>query len=183
MLAHIMSRFWWATLIRGAAWILFGVALYARPGISLVALTFLFGFFALVDGLTNTLSALAGQEHENWWLVLLAGVAGILIGLLTFFNPGATAVTLLFFIAVWAIVTGIIEIIQAVQLRHEIEGEAWLGLAGLCSVAFGAFLLLRPAAGALAVLWLIASYAIVFGTILVILALEAREFANRITHA
>src|SRR5262245_36402635 len=129
MLSHIMSRFWWATLLRGAAWILFGVAIYARPGISLVALTFLFGFFVLVDGIANTLSALAGQEHEHWWMVLLAGLSGILVGLLTFFNPGVTTLTLLFFIAVWAIVTGVVEIVQAIQLRREIKGEVWLGLA------------------------------------------------------
>jgi uncharacterized membrane protein HdeD (DUF308 family) len=183
MLSHILSRFWWATLIRGFGWILFGVALYARPGISLLALTFLFGFFAMVDGIANALSALAGQEHEHWWMVLLSGVLGILVGLVTFFNPGATTLTLLLFIAIWAIVTGIVEIVQAVQLRREIEGEVWLGLAGLLSVAFGVFLLMRPAAGALAVLWLIASYAIVFGTILVILAFEARAFASRVTGA
>ena len=183
MLSHILSRFWWTTLLRGAAWILFGVALYARPGISLLALTFLFGLFAMVDGIANTLSALAGQEHENWWMVLLSGLLGIAVGLLTFFNPGVTTITLLLFIAIWAIVTGIIEIVQAVQLRREMEGEIWLGLAGLISVAFGVFLLLRPAAGALAVLWLIASYAIVFGTILVILAFETRAFANRVIGA
>jgi uncharacterized membrane protein HdeD (DUF308 family) len=183
MLSHIMSRFWWATLLRGAAWILFGAAIYARPGISLVALTFLFGLFALVDGIINTLSALAGQEHEHWWMVLLAGLTGILVGLLTFFNPGVTTLALLFFIAVWAIVTGVVEIVQAIQLRREIKGEIWLGLAGLCSVAFGAFLLMRPGEGALAMLWLIASYAIVFGTMLVILAFEARAFASRVTRA
>jgi uncharacterized membrane protein HdeD (DUF308 family) len=183
MLSHMLSRFWWATLLRGAAWILFGVALYARPAMSLLALTFLFGLFALVDGITNTLSALAGKDHESWWMVLIAGVLGMAVGLLTFSFPGITAITLLLFIAIWAIVTGLIEIVQAVQLRREIEGEAWLGLAGLLSVAFGVFLLVRPAAGALAVLWLIASYAIVFGTILVILAFETRTFARRATGA
>jgi len=98
-------------------------------------------------------------------------------------RPGATAMTLLFFIALWAIVTGIVEIVAAVQLRHEIQGEFWYGLGGLISVAFGVFLLARPGAGALAVLWLIASYAMLFGTIQILLAFEARSFAKRVTGA
>jgi uncharacterized membrane protein HdeD (DUF308 family) len=183
MLSYILSRYWWVTLIRGLVWILFGLVVYAQPGLSLVTLTLLFGVFALADGIANVMSALGGQEHEHWWMVLLAGVAGILVGALTFLNPGATAVTLLFFIAFWAIATGIVEIIAAVQLRHEIEGEFWLGLAGVVSVAFGVLLLARPGQGALAALWLIASYAIVFGTILVILAVEARSSFQRVTGA
>jgi uncharacterized membrane protein HdeD (DUF308 family) len=183
MLSHILSRYWWATLIRGCVWVLFGVVVFARPGISLVTLTFLFGVFALADGIVKVMSAIAAQEYEHWWLVLLAGVASIVVGALTFFNPGATAMTLLFFIALWAIVTGIVEIVSAVQLRHEIQGEFWYGLGGLISVAFGVFLLARPGAGALAVLWLIASYAMLFGTIQILLAFEARSFAKRVTGA
>ena len=183
MLSHILSRFWWATLIRGCVWVLFGVLVFARPGISLVTLTFLFGLFALADGIVNVMSAIGAQEYEHWWLVLLAGISGILVGALTFFNPGATALMLLFFIALWAIVTGVVEIIAAVQLRNEIEGEFWYGLGGLISVAFGVFLVARPGAGALAVLWLIASFAILFGTIQILLAFEARSFANRLTRA
>jgi uncharacterized membrane protein HdeD (DUF308 family) len=183
MLSHILSRYWWATLIRGCVWVLFGVVVFARPGISLVTLTFLFGLFALADGIVNVMSAIGAQEHENWWLLLLSGVLGIIVGALTFFNPGATALMLLFFIALWAIVTGIVEIVAAVQLRNEIKGEFWYGLGGLMSVAFGVFLLARPGAGALAVLWLIASYAMLFGTIQILLAFEARSFVNRLTGA
>lgn len=183
MLSYILSHYWWATLIRGFVWVLFGVVVFARPAISLVTLTFLFGLFALADGIVNVMSAIGAQEYENWWLVLFAGISGILVGALTFFNPGPTALTLLFFIALWAIVTGILEIVAAVQLRNEIEGEFWYGLGGLISVAFGVFLVARPGAGALAVLWLIASYAILFGTIQILLAFEARSFVNRVTRA
>jgi len=183
MLSYILSRYWWATFIRGCVWILFGVVVFARPGISLVTLTFLFGFFALADGIVNVMSAVAAQEYENWWLVLLTGLSGILVGALTFFNPGATATTVLFFIALWAIVTGIVEIVAAVQLRNEIQGEFWYGLGGLISIAFGVFLVAKPGAGALAVLWLIASYAMLFGTIQILLAFEARSFVKRLTGA
>ncbi len=180
MISHILSRYWWATLLRGVLWILFGFVVFAQPGISLVALTLLFGVLALADGMTLIASAIGGVDFDNWWVLLLVGLAGLAVGALTFFSPGATAIMLLFFIAMWAIATGILQIVAAVQLRKEIEGEFWLGLAGLVSVAFGLFLAARPAAGALAVLWLIAGYAITFGTILVALAIETRAFANRI---
>lgn len=115
--------------------------------------------------------------------MLLAGLAGIGVGVLTFFNPGVTALTLLVYIAIWAIATGLLEIVAAIRLRKEIEGEFWLVLAGLASVGFGMLLVARPEAGALAVLWLIAAYAIVLGAILIFLAFEARGFVKRVKAA
>jgi uncharacterized membrane protein HdeD (DUF308 family) len=96
------------------------------------------------------------------------------VGLLTLAMPQITAMMLLVCIAAWAIVMGLFEIVTSVRLRKELEGEFWLGLAGVLSVAFGVFILARPAAGALSVAWLIGAYAIVFGLILVVSALEAR---------
>jgi uncharacterized membrane protein HdeD (DUF308 family) len=116
-------------------------------------------------------------------VLLLAGVAGIALGVLTFFNPAITALALLFYIAVWAIATGLLEIVAAIRLRKEIEGELWLGLGGLASVLFGLLLIARPGQGALAVLWLIAAFALVFGSMLVVLALKARGFAKRVEAA
>jgi uncharacterized membrane protein HdeD (DUF308 family) len=184
MLANILSRYWWTTLLRGVIAILFGVMLLARPGISLAALLLVFGVFALVDGLVGVVAALGGRrEHESWWVLLLASLAGIGIGLLTFYNPGATALAILFYIAIWAIATGVLQIAAAVRLRKEIQGEFWLALSGLASVAFGLFLAARPGEGALAVLWLIGAYAIALGVILVILSFAARGFAKRVKAA
>jgi uncharacterized membrane protein HdeD (DUF308 family) len=184
MLSNVLSRYWWMTLLRGVAWILFGMAIFAQPGLSLVTLTLLFGFFALVDGVSNAASALGGrQEYDNWWVLLLWGLAGILVGVLTFLSPGVTALGLLYYIAIWAIATGVLGIVTAVRLRKEIEGEFWLGLGGLASIAFGVLLVARPGAGALTVLWLIACYAIAFGAILIILAFKARAFVKGVTAA
>ena len=184
MLANILSRYWWMTLLRGLVGILFGFLLFAKPGISLVSLVIVFGAYALVDGFANVVTAIGGRkEHPSWWILLLAGIAGIVIGILTFYNPAVTALALLFYIAIWAIVTGVLEIMAAVRLRKEIEGEFWLGLAGALSVLFGMFLVARPAAGALAVLWVIATYAIVFGVILIALALKTRGFVKRMKTA
>ena len=179
MLADILSRYWWTTLLRGLFWILFGIVVFSRPGITLLTLTLLFGVFVLVDGLANIVSAIGGrQENENWWVLLLAGLAGVGAGTLTFSNPAITAIALLFYIAVWAIATGLLEIVAAVRLRQEIHGEFWLILAGAVSIAFGVFLAARPAEGALSMVWLISGYAIVFGLILTILAFRARAFVD-----
>ena len=179
MLASILSRYWWLTLLRGGLWVLFGILVFAQPAITLVALTWLFGAFVLVDGVVNVANAIGGRrERENWWVLLLVGLAGIGIGILAFTNPGITAIALLFYIAIWAIATGLLEIAAAMRLRREIHGELWLVLAGLVSVAFGILLIARPGAGVLAALWLLGGYAIVFGAILIVLSFRARTFVH-----
>ncbi len=184
MLARILSRYWWMTLLRGVVWILFGVAIFAQPGISLVALALTFGFFALVDGIGTVATAIGGRkEHEDWWVLLLMGLVGIGVGMLTFMRPDATALGLLYYIAIWAIATGLLASVAAIRLRKEIEGEFWLGLSGLASLGFGALLIARPDAGALAVLSLIGGYSVAFGALLVVLAVETRGFVKRTANA
>jgi len=183
MFANILSRYWWMTLLRGAFWIFFGIIVFTQPAITLVTLTLLFGVIFLIDGILNVFNAVAGRkEQENWWLLLLAGFAGIGVGILTFMNPALTGLALVFYVAIWAIATGLLEIVAAIRLRKEIRGEFWLVLAGLVSVAFGVLVMARPGQGALAVLWLIAAYAVVFGVSLIILAFRARGFTKHLEH-
>jgi uncharacterized membrane protein HdeD (DUF308 family) len=178
-LAGILFRNWWVLLLRGLAAIAFGALVWFQPGISLAALVLLFGAYSMADGILGVWTAIAGRkEHEHWWLLLLEGLLGIGVGVLTFLVPGITALALLFYIAVWAIATGVLEIVAAIRLRKEIEGEWLLILSGLASVVFGVLLMAQPGVGALAVLWLIATYAIVFGVLLVILAFKARSFLS-----
>ena len=184
MFAHILSRNWWMLLLRGVVAIIFGLLLITRPGISLLTLVYLFGAFALVDGVAGTITAIGGRrEHDKWWVLLLAGLAGIVLGILTFMNPGITALVLLLYIAIWAILSGVFQVMAAIRLRKEIEGEFWLGLAGAVSVAFGLLLVARPGAGALAVVWMIGGYAVALGVILVLLAFKVRGFAKRVEGA
>jgi uncharacterized membrane protein HdeD (DUF308 family) len=112
--------------------------------------------------------------------MLLRGLLGIGVGILAFVEPGVVALAVLFYIAIWAIATGMLEIATAIRLRREIEGEWLLILSGLISVVFGVVLIARPGSGALALLWLIASFAVAFGVVLVILAFKARGFARRV---
>ena len=183
-LATLMQRGWWLLLLRGIVAIAFGVLTWLRPGISAVALVILFGAYAFADGVLGTWAAIAGRaDHEYWWLVLLRGLLGIGVGILAFIEPGIVALALLFYIAIWAIATGVLEIATAIRLRREIRGEWLLILSGLLSVVFGVVLIAHPGAGALAVLWLIAAFAITFGILLVILAFRARGFVRRVATA
>ena len=180
-LATILTRTWWMLLVRGLIAIAFGVWIWMQPGISLAALVLLFGAYVLADGILGVWAALTGRkEHEDWWIMLLWGLVGIGVGILTFLAPGITALALLFYIAIWATVTGVLQIVVAIRLRREIAGEWWLILGGLASIAFGVILVAQPAIGALGVLWLIATYAVIFGIVLVILAFKARSFAHRL---
>lgn len=179
--ASILSRSWWLLLLRGLAALAFGILTFVMPLISIASLVLLFGAYSMADGILCLWTALAGpKEHESWWLLLLGGLAGIGIGILTFMAPGLTALVLVLYIAAWAIVTGVLQIVAAIRLRLEIPGEWALILVGLASVAFGALIMARPGAGALALLWLIGSYAIVFGVLLIVLAFKARGFVDKI---
>jgi len=178
-LASTLARGWWLLLLRGIAAIAFGLLTWFQPGISLAALILLFAAYSTADGIFALWVALDGQRgHESWWLLLLEGLLGIGVGIMTFVAPGVTALAILFYIAIWAVATGVLQIAQAIRLRKEIEGEWVLIVAGLASVAFGVLLMARPGAGALAVLWLIGGYAIVFGIMMVLLSFKVKGLAS-----
>lgn len=181
MIGEILSRYWWMTVLRGLFWILFGVVMFARPGISLLSLTLALGIVIFADGILNVVNAFAGRKvHEDWWVLLLVGLTGIGIGAIAFYNPQATAIALVFYVAIWAIATGLLQIVAAIRLRRQLAGEVWMILGGIASVVFGALLIMQPGAGALTLLWLFAAYAIAFGVLLVLLAFRVRGGIKRL---
>jgi uncharacterized membrane protein HdeD (DUF308 family) len=170
-----LSRYWWLILLRGIAAIVFGVLAFIWPGITLVTLVLFWGAFALVDGVLALAHAImGGNMGSRWWLALI-GIAGIAAGIVTFMWPGVTALVLLIFIATWAIVLGVFQIIGAIRLRKEIDNEWTLGLGGLLSVLFGIVMLIAPGAGALALIWAIGSFAILFGILMVMAAFKLKK--------
>lgn len=172
-----LAENWWLLLLRGIAAIAFGILAFVWPGLTLLTLTYMWGFYAIADGVLALWAAIAGRGGEiapRWWLAVV-GVAGILVGLLAFVYPGMTALVLLMFIATWAIVIGVLQIWGAIRLRREIEGEWLLGLSGLLSIAFGVIMFARPGAGALALVWLIGWFAILAGCVYIALAFQLRK--------
>lgn len=148
-LAAALGRNWWLLLLRGLVAIVFALLTWAQPGVSLAALVLVFGIYVLADGLLGVWSAIAKRrDNRHWWLLLLWGLVGIVVGVMTFIMPGITGLVLLMYIAAWAVITGVLQIVAAIRLRKEIKGEWLLILSGLVSVAFGVLLFLQPGAGA-----------------------------------
>ncbi len=167
---------WWAFVVRGVFGILFGLLTFVLPAIALLTLVVLFGAWAIVDGIFNVTAAMQPSPtgRQPWWVLLLAGAIGILAGLLAFFVPGLTALSLLYLIAAWMIVRGFLEIIAAVRLRKMIEREWLFIVGGALSIMVGLALMAFPGAGALAVVLWIGAYALVFGALLVGVGLKVR---------
>ena len=170
------ARNWWAFLVRGIFAVLFGLMAFTLHGPTLLLLILLYGTYAVVDGMT---ALWVGERARAWGLVLL-GVLGILVGVFTFVYPDITTLTLLYLIAAWAIVRGFLEIITAIQLRKEISNEWALIAGGILSVLFGVVLFARPAAGALAMTWLIGAFVLVLGVMMILFAFRIRGLLKRL---
>lgn len=180
-LALVLSRTWWVLLLRGLFAIAFGVTAWLLPEVSVAVLLILFGIYVLADGVLGVWTAVSGRkERDHWWALLVWGLLGVSVGVLTLVNPALTAIALMFYIAIWAIATGVLQIVLAVRLRKEISGEWLLVLGGLLSVVLGGFLMAQPMMGAIALLWVIATYAVIFGVVFVVLAFKARSFGKRL---
>ena len=178
LLLHTLAKNWWLLLLRGICAIMFGILTFVWPGITLLTLVLLYGAYALADGVLSLAEAvMGGAPAPRWWLALV-GLLGIAVGILTFAWPGITALVLLLFIAGWAIATGVLQIVGAIRLRKEIDNEWLLIASGVVSVIFGLILVVQPGTGALALLYVIGIYAILYGILLVWLSLRLRGHAT-----
>ncbi len=172
---EILTRYWWAFIARGILAIALGVMVFAWPGITIAALIIVFGIYVFVDGIFLVVKAIGGwKARDDRWLLLFEGLLGIGIGVITIFAPGVTAVGLLFYIAAWSLATGILEIVGAIRLRKEIQGEVWWIFSGIVSILFAVLLMIFPGTGILALIWLLGIYAFVFGVILILLGIRIR---------
>lgn len=158
-----LKRHWWVPVIRGIAAIIFGVIAFTHPVMAIKTLVLFFGAWVLIDGIFRVVSSIGHRADPDRGWNLVIGIIGIIVGLLTFHAPQVTALALVIYIAAWALMMGASEIVMAVKLRHEIKGEWFLILMGLASIVFAVLLLWNPVAGAAAVIWLIAWYAVVLG--------------------
>jgi uncharacterized membrane protein HdeD (DUF308 family) len=175
---HALAKNWWLILLRGICAMLFGVLTFIWPGVSLLTLILLYGAFALADGIFALAAAITGSTPTPRWWLAVVGVLGIAAGIMTFLWPGLTAIVLQVFIACWAIAIGVFQIVGAFQLRKEIRDE-WLLIAGgaLC-IVFGLILLAQPRVGALALLYVIGSYAVLYGVLLAWFSLRLRQHSH-----
>lgn len=179
----LFANSWWSLVIRGAVAILMGVIAFAWPGITLAALVLCFGAYALIDGVMSIAGAFrAASAHERWGGLLIEGAAGIVAAVVTVFWPSITALALVYIIAAWAFITGVLEIATAIRLRKYVRGEWLLLLAGIASILFGVLFAIFPIVGAFAIAIWFGVYVFIFGVILVGLGIRLRTHA-RTPHA
>jgi uncharacterized membrane protein HdeD (DUF308 family) len=174
--ADRIGRHWGWVALRGVVAILFGLMAMFMPAITLSALVLVWGAFALADGVLALVAGVRIRDGgKPLWALIVVGLLGIAAGIDTFLWPGLTALILLYIIAIWALVSGVFQIIAAIRFRKEIRNEWLLGLSGLVSVLFGGMLIMQPGAGALALVWVIGIYAVFFGILLLVFSFRLRQ--------
>ena len=174
----VLTQKWWAVALRGILALVFGIVALVFPGITLVSLAMVFGAYAFVDGAFTIVSAFGHRGREASWYVL-EGTIGIAVGLATFFFPGIAAQALVFLIGLWAILTGIFEVSAGIELP--ISWNWLLAIAGGISIGFGVVVIAYPASGALAIVWLIGLYALMFGGSLLAFGIWLRGMKGKLT--
>lgn len=176
-LARALGDNWWLLLLRGMIAVLFGVVAFAWPGLTLLTLVLFWGAFAAADGIFALVASFSGGRGSmapRWWLVLV-GLSGIAAGAIAFVRPDVAATALLLLIALWAIVVGASQILGGLALRKEVQGEWMLLLSGLINILFGGVLIAEPAAGALAIIWVIGLFSILSGASLIALSFKVKS--------
>jgi uncharacterized membrane protein HdeD (DUF308 family) len=183
----VLRENWWAIALRGVIGILIGVVAFLLPLPTMIALVWLFGAYAILDGLFNLVTVWRRGRTRPWWAMALEGVLGLGAGIISFVWPGITALALVYLIAAWAVVTGVLEIVAAVRLRKEIKGEWLLALTGVFSLILGVLFAIAPDAGAVALVWFWGAYTAAFGILLIWLSFRLRahheEFKTQTAHA
>jgi uncharacterized membrane protein HdeD (DUF308 family) len=181
--ADFLARSWWLMAIRGLIAVLFGVIAFIAPGVTMLTIVFLFGTFAIANGILSLVVAFKAPKGSRLGGLIFGGIVGIIAGAIAFLVPGLTALSLVILVGAWAIATGVMEIVAAVKLRKVITNEWLLVLAGVASIAFGVIVFFLPTAGALALTWWIGAYAIAFGVLLIILAFKMKHWKDELSVA
>jgi len=167
-------------VVRGLLAILFGLIAFFWPGLTWLLLILTFGFYAIVDGVLAMLSGLVSSKYSpRWWVFLLEGLISVGAGVVALVRPGLAGFALIVVLAIWAILTGSLEIAAAIRLRREITNEWMLAFGGFISIVLGVLLLFQPATGGLVVTLMIGAYALIFGILLVMLGFRLRQWDAR----
>ena len=171
-----IARSWSAWMVRGIVSILFGIVALAYPFATLTSLVLLAASFIFVDGIFAFFAMFTRRENGHfWWSSFFEALLGVAVGLALFFWPGIALLTFLYFMASWAVISGVFEIAAAIRLRKVIEREWALGLAGLTSIIFGLVIAFFPGSGLVATSWMLGGYAVVFGVLMINTSINLRR--------
>lgn len=176
LVSHETTRIRWMIGINGALSAAFGAMILAWPGISLYALTILFGAYALAGGIIGLANTFRVKDGRAW--SALSSVLGVGVGLAVLAWPSISAIGLLYIIAAYAIAFGVIALGGAFWLPLAGGDAVLLSLSGLVSIAFGLVMFAKPGAGALVLLALIAAFSLVKGITELVVAIGAARITK-----
>jgi uncharacterized membrane protein HdeD (DUF308 family) len=176
---QLMAKCWWIFTLRGILAVSFGfIAFLFWPLLSLDLFVWFFGLFALSEGVLSIIAVLIKHDEKYWWVIFLEGITGVLLGFVTLFVTGLSEEALLLFIGVWALITGIFEIIAAVRLRKEMKGDLSPGVLGVTSILFGLGLMAHRFGIGPSVYWLFGPFTSIFGILLIIISFRVRKIGT-----
>jgi uncharacterized membrane protein HdeD (DUF308 family) len=170
---------WWLWSLRGLVAVIFGVIAIALPELTTFTMVLLFSGFMFADGIFSLMTLFGRRTDERWsWTAFSEGIVGIVAAVMTCLMPEVTIMSLLFFVGVWAVVTGSMKIAEAVHCREAgiIPGTWTLGLSGLSSVLLGVTTITVPNLGLVAIPWVFGAYAIAFGAFMILEGLRLKRF-------
>jgi uncharacterized membrane protein HdeD (DUF308 family) len=171
-----LTRNWWLVALRGLLAILFGAVAFIWPGLTWLVLILMFGVYAILDGIFAMISGVVQSRYSpRWWVFLVEGFISLVAGVIVLAQPGLAGIALVVVIAVWAVLTGLLEVIAAIRLRREIRDEWMLGFGGFLSIMLGLLMLFQPGAGGLVITLMVGAYALIFGILLVALSFRLRR--------
>ncbi|MGD0051701.1 MAG: HdeD family acid-resistance protein [Vulcanimicrobiaceae bacterium] len=178
MTARITSH-WWLFLIRGILALALGLAFPWFPGAAIFTLAILFGAYCFADGVVAIVVAVRMQHADSaWGWLIVEGILGIVVGLITFFYPAVTILWLAYLLGAWALITGLLSIGSAIRLRRVVQHEWWWLLGGALSVVFGLVVFAAPIYGLLVIVWMVSIYALLAGIFFIGLAFRLRGHAG-----
>jgi uncharacterized membrane protein HdeD (DUF308 family) len=172
------KRSWWAFLLGGIASTLFGLLALAAPGTALVVLALYFAASILVDGAVNAVGAIQNRGHDGWWIMLIFGVAGILIGGYALLNPPVSIAALILLTSLAALILGIALMTLGYKIRAATEREWMLYLAGALSIAFGIAMMLHPIFAGLSLALIAGAWALIVGVLRIVIAFKVRKLTT-----
>jgi uncharacterized membrane protein HdeD (DUF308 family) len=176
----LCRRTWWVFLIGGLAAVVFGVLAMAQPVAAWLVVAAFFAAAILVDGIFNVVGSLRNRDKDSWWILLLLGVLGVVVGGYALLNPLVSMAAFVFLVAFQAILFGALIAMLGYKVRASTEREWVLYLIGALSILFGVLIVVNPAAGAVSVIWLIAAWAIATGVLRIVFAFRARSLAQHV---
>ncbi len=174
----LCKRTWWVFLLSGIAGVIFGVLAFINPGVALTVLALWFSAWLLVDGVVNVVGAIGHRDKDGWVFILLMGILSALVGGYALMNPPLSMVAFLYVVSFLAILLGISLIAMGRRVRELIEREWVLYLTGALSIIFGVLIVLQPGSGALSVVYMIATWAIITGILRIVFAFFVRNLKD-----